>query len=208
MMHYVKGAVATVYGPGRLAGSYGADEDSVRERVGCTRCGVGRRVPRKGGVLPEYIRARLLERKLSKDKGAVQVVQIDGLSGKRSVEEAVAAIVDGEFSSSHSRIKRRMAFNRTPTLIIMGCRGHGLVRRALLGSVTQNVLNRIPVPTLFFRSTLPKIVGQNDLVKQALGGVDQRVVAIAMSGSNSSRRLVEYFIQEHIRKRYAGAIAM
>ena len=64
------------------------------------------------------------------------------------------------------------------------------------------------VPTLFFRSTLPKIVGQNDLVKQALGGVDQRVVAIAMSGSNSSRRLVEYFIQEHIRKRYAGAIAM
>ena len=210
VMHYVKGAVATVYGPGRLAGSYGADEDSVRERVGCTRVPVSDDASReKAAWLPEYIRARLLERKLSKDKGAVQVVQIDGLSGKRSVEEAVAAIVDGEFSSSHESYKNDEWLSiEPPTLIIMGCRGHGLVRRALLGSVTQNVLNRIPVPTLFFRSTLPKIVGQNDLVKQALGGVDQRVVAIAMSGSNSSRRLVEYFIQEHIRKRYAGAIAM
>ena len=121
----------------------------------------------------------------------------------------MAAIVNGEFSSSHESYKNDEWLSiEPPTLIIMGCRGHGLVRRALLGSVTQNVLNRIPVPTLFFRSTLPKIVGQNDLVKQALGGVDQRVVAIAMSGSNSSRRLVEYFIQEHIRKRYAGAIAM
>ena len=210
VMHYVKGAVATVYGPGRLAGSYGADEDSVRERVGCTRVPVSDDASReKAAWLPEYIRARLLERKLSKDKGAVQVVQIDGLSGKRSVEEAVAAIVDGEFSSSHESYKNDEWLSiEPPTLIIMGCRGHGLVRRALLGSVTQNVLNRIPVPTLFFRSTLPKIVGQNELVKQALGGVDQRVVAIAMSGSNSSRRLVEYFIQEHIRKRYAGAIAM
>ena len=91
VMHYGKGAVATVYGPGRLAGSYGADEDSVRERVGCTRVPVSDDASReKAAWLPEYIRARLLERKLSKDKGAVQVVQIDGLSGKRSVEEAVA----------------------------------------------------------------------------------------------------------------------
>ena len=51
VMHYVKGAVATVYGPGRLAGSYGADEDSVRERVGCTRVRCRTRVPRKGGVV-------------------------------------------------------------------------------------------------------------------------------------------------------------
>ena len=72
--------------------------------------------PEKAAWLPEYIRARLLERKLSKDKGAVQVVQIDGLSGKRSVEEAVAAIVDGEFSSSHESYKTTNGFQSNPRL--------------------------------------------------------------------------------------------
>jgi len=204
VMHYVKGAVATMYGPGRLAGSYGADEDSVRARVGCTLVPVSTDDDSESREivewLPEYIRANLLERKLSKKKGPVSVVQIDGLSGKGSVEEALAAIVDGEFSSSHESYKNDEWISiEPPNLIIMGCRGHGLVRRALLGSVTQNVLNRISVPTLFFRSNLPKLVGSSELVKQSLGGIDQRVVAIAMSGSNSSRRLVEYFVQEHLR---------
>ena len=90
VMHYVKGAVATMYGPGRLAGSYGADEDSVRARVGCTLVPVSTDDDSESREivewLPEYIRANLLERKLSKKKGPVSVVQIDGLSGKGSVE--------------------------------------------------------------------------------------------------------------------------
>jgi nucleotide-binding universal stress UspA family protein len=129
-------------------------------------------------------------------KSFVQAVEISGSSGKFSVEEAVQAIVDGEFASAEND---NWVCIPKPDLIVMGCRGHGLVRRALLGSVTQNVLNRIPVSTLFFRSSLPKIVGASDLVKQKLGGVDQRVVCICMSGSNSSRRLCEYFVKEHIR---------
>ena len=73
----------------------------MRERAGCTRVRC-RNSPRKCAWLPEYIRARLPRESCRRIKGAVQVVQIDGLSGKRSVEEAVAAIVDGEISSSHS----------------------------------------------------------------------------------------------------------
>jgi len=206
-VHYARGATArmagAMYGPGRIAGSYGADEDSVTARMG-VRVAPLRRDDDDGNAaasesefawLPEYVRAELLDRRLS-GKSFVQAVEISGSSGKFSVEEAVQAIVDGEFESAEND---NWVCVPKPDLIVMGCRGHGLVRRALLGSVTQNVLNRIPVPTLFYRSSLPKIVGASDLVKQKLGGVDQRVVCICMSGSNSSRRLCEYFVKEHLR---------
>jgi nucleotide-binding universal stress UspA family protein len=270
-VHYSRGATryaSAMYGPGRVAGSYKADEDSVTERLGVRVAPLrrddaeGAESERESSWLPEYVRAELLDRRLS-GKSFVQAVEISGSSGKFSVEEAVQAIVDGEFASAendnwvcipkpdlivmgcrgHGLVRRALlgsvtqnVLNRIPVstlffrsslpkivgasdlvkqklggvdqrvvcipkpdLIVMGCRGHGLVRRALLGSVTQNVLNRIPVSTLFFRSSLPKIVGASDLVKQKLGGVDQRVVCICMSGSNSSRRLCEYFVKEHIR---------
>jgi nucleotide-binding universal stress UspA family protein len=205
-VHYSRGATryaSAMYGPGRIAGSYKADEDSVTERMGARVAPLrrddvedaGAESERESSWLPEYVRAELLDRRLS-GKSFVQVVEISGSSGKFSVEEAVQAIVDGEFASAEND---NWVCIPKPDLIVMGCRGHGLVRRALLGSVTQNVLNRIPVSTLFFRSSLPKIVGASDLVKQKLGGVDQRVVCICMSGSNSSRRLCEYFVKEHLR---------
>ena len=203
-VHYSRGATryaSAMYGPGRVAGSYKADEDSVTERLGVRVAPLrrddaeGAESERESSWLPEYVRAELLDRRLS-GKSFVQAVEISGSSGKFSVEEAVQAIVDGEFASAEND---NWVCIPKPDLIVMGCRGHGLVRRALLGSVTQNVLNRIPVSTLFFRSSLPKIVGASDLVKQKLGGVDQRVVCICMSGSNSSRRLCEYFVKEHIR---------
>jgi nucleotide-binding universal stress UspA family protein len=195
--------MGAIYGPGRIAGSYKVDEDSMVERPGARVTPLRRdadaardeTTEREPSWLAEYVRAELLDRR-ARGKSKAYAVEITGSSGKYSVEEAVQGIVDGEFERAANDNWVRVP---KPDLIIMGCRGHGLVRRALLGSVTQNVLNRIPVSTLFFRSSLPKIVGASDLVKQKLGGVDQRVVCVCVSGSNSSRRLCEYFVREHLR---------
>ena len=208
--HFVRGASsASMYGPGGVGGDVRVkddDDDATRSPPGVrvvplARDDAGddasRRVP---DWLSEHARAEMLDRRISFPDALVRCVQIDSMCGKFSIEETVQAICEGEFASDHASYRNDNWISiPRPDLIVMGCRGHGLVRRALLGSVTQNVLNRIAVPTCFFRSTLPQIEVQPELVKQKLGGVDQRVVAIAMSGSNSSRRLVEYFVNVHIR---------
>lgn len=212
LMHYQRGATSTVYGPGRIAGSFGVSDESVRERRGVVtvplsdevgmdddaRESSGHRSRELGRWVPEGVRAELSKRR-AVGKGSVHIVQIDGMSGKFSVEECVAAICEGEFSSSHSSYANDEWISiPKPDLLVMGCRGRGLVRRSLLGSVTQNVLNRIPVSTCFYRSSLPATPSQGIQIQQRLGsGANQRVVCIAMSGSNSSRRLVDYFVESY-----------
>ena len=208
VVHYKRGASSKVYGPGRIAGSFGVSDESVRERRGVVmvplsdKLGVddssdasSHRSCELGPWLPDGVRAELSKRR-AVGKGSVQIVQIDGTSGKFSVEECVASICDGEFSSEDpSYANDEWLAIPKPDLIVMGCRGRGIVRRALLGSATQNVLNRIPVSTCFYRSSLPAKTSQS--VQQKFGSEGQRVVCIAMSGSNSSRRLVEYFVESY-----------
>jgi len=212
VVHFKRGATSTVYGPGRVAGSFGVSDESVRERRGVVTVPLSDEVGMDdssasadetsahrsceiGRWVPEGVRAELSKRRVV-GKGSVQIVQIDGMSGKFSVEECVAAICDGEFSDSHENfINDAWLSIPKPDLLVMGCRGRGLVRRSLLGSVTQNVLNRIPISTCFYRSSLPATPSQS--IQQKLGSANQRVVTIAMSGSNSSRRLVDYFVDSY-----------
>ena len=155
--------------PGASLDLSGVSDESVRERRGVVtvplsdevgmdddaRESSGHRSRELGRWVPEGVRAELSKRR-AVGKGSVHIVQIDGMSGKFSVEECVAAICEGEFSSSHSSYANDEWISiPKPDLLVMGCRGRGLVRRSLLGSVTQNVLNRIPVSTCFYRSSLP-----------------------------------------------------
>ena len=220
VVHFARGGTpvqTTVYGPARgVAGSYGVDEEedverakerpgwrraplsaeSVVERVGAGAGGA--RAGHEFDWFPEYVRAELLDRRM---QGArVQAVRVDALSGTFSAGELIEKISEGAFSDAVTTNDNWSTIPK-PDLIVMGCRGHGLVKRAVLGSVSQYVLNRVATPTMFFRETLPPIEGAvSEAVKQKLGGVDQRVVCIAMSGSNSSRRLVEFFVNDYIRK--------
>ena len=198
--HYERGATSTAYGPGRIAGSFGVSDESVRERRGVVTVPLSDEVGmddssahRSCKWMPEGVRSELNARRRV-GKGSVQIVQIDGMSGKFSVVAAIC--IDGEFSEDHSTYANDDWISiPKPDLIVMGCRGRGLVRRSLLGSVTQNVLNRIPVSTCFYRSSLPAPPSQS--IKQKLGSSGARVVCIAMSGSNSSRRLVDYYVDSY-----------
>jgi len=217
VVHWHKGATPTVYGPGRIAGSYKTveeEEEASLERPGVRRAALsaesmveraseasaGRALVKDYGAwLPEYVRAELLDRRM---RGAItQAVQVDSMSGSYSADEMLLNISEGKYGVEDPSYKNdHWCAIPSPDLIIMGCRGHGFVKRALLGSVSASVLNRVPKPTLFFRETLPPIEGMvSEAVKVKLGGVDQRVVCVAMSGSNASRRLVEFFVTEYIQ---------
>jgi len=93
--HFVRGVTWTVYGPERVAGSVATDEDAVRSRPGVRVVALARD---DAGVeattpatdwLPEHARAELLDRRISHPKTLVRCLQIDSMSGKFSVEEAL-----------------------------------------------------------------------------------------------------------------------
>jgi nucleotide-binding universal stress UspA family protein len=143
---------------------------------------------------------------------ALQIVHVHGSSAPlyAAGDPAYSAEVDAAMRKSEQayldRIAERLAnMSRTPvqaallegpigealeecvrktnvSLVVLTTHGHGLLARAWLGSVADELVRRLPVPVLTIRPNDAKV----DLVKEA----GLRRICIALDGSEHSERIV------------------
>lgn len=96
---------------------------------------------------PRYIRDHRAEQ-LRKEHSDLQAMA-EGL--RRDGAEAEALLVQGPTSESILGEAERLKAD----MIVIGSHGHGALHRALLGSVSEQVMRESPVPVLIVPSTKP-----------------------------------------------------
>jgi len=92
-----------------------------------------------------------------------EVIEVEWQAGRTHAEEALHRTVEGLGSRAgiESRIEGgdpataicEVAQEAGADVIVIGSRGHGFLRRALLGSVSTHVIHHAPCPVLVVRST-------------------------------------------------------
>jgi nucleotide-binding universal stress UspA family protein len=91
------------------------------------------------------------------------VLEVEWESGQRRADDAAGRTIEGLGSRAgiESRIEGgdpataicEVAREVGADVVVVGSRGHGFLRRALLGSVSSHVLHHAPCPVLVVRST-------------------------------------------------------
>jgi nucleotide-binding universal stress UspA family protein len=92
-----------------------------------------------------------------------EVVEVEWRAGQMRAEDAVRHMVEllGPRAGVESRIEAgdparaicEVAREARADVVVVGSRGHGFLRRALMGSVSSHVLHHAPCPVLVVRST-------------------------------------------------------
>lgn len=94
-----------------------------------------------GFIAPATVDEMLRAQRAQADQGIGRLVKRARAAGVR----AASVIVDtGSIADQIARVAKRQAAD----LIVMGTHGHGILARALLGSVAERVINRASCPVM------------------------------------------------------------
>ena len=121
-------------------------------------------------------------------------------SKRNESQEAISEMCAGAFESPPVGMPEALVVPR-PDLVCVGSRGQKFLKRVVLGSVSSGVLAAAAAPCCVYRSTLPSPSEDEIAARQKLGDEEQpqRVVCLALSGSDASHSVAEWSARRLLR---------
>lgn len=116
------------------------------------------------------------------------------------MQETISEVCAGAFETPPVGVPEAVLIPR-PDLVCVGSRGQKFLKRVVLGSVSSGVLAAASAPCCVYRSTLPSPSEDEIAARQKLGDEEQpqRVVCLALSGSDASHSVAEWSARRLLR---------
>lgn len=150
--------------------------------------------------LPRAVSDALRRQRRACPSATCIVFKIDGSANIDSAEEAVIEICKGTFQSTSSMFSDHMAIPK-PDIVCVGARGRGILKRFMMGSVSNAVASRAECSVCVFRDSLPATDPSEVATRAKLSpeAGEQRAICIALSGSDASVVVVKWVAETLLR---------
>ena len=119
---------------------------------------------------------------------------------RNDTQETISEVCAGAFETPPVGVPEAVLIPR-PDLVCVGSRGQKFLKRVVLGSVSSGVLAAASAPCCVYRSTLPSPSEDEIAARQKLRDEEQpqRVVCLALSGSDASHSVAEWSTRRLLR---------
>ena len=154
--------------------------------------------------LPRAVSDALRKQRRACPSATCIVFKIDGSANIDSAEEAVIEICKGTFQSTSSMFPDHMAIPK-PDIVCLGARGRGILKRFMMGSVSNAVASRAECSVCVFRDSLPATDPSEvatlryQFRDSGPDAGEQRAICIALGGSDASVVVVKWVAETLLR---------
>jgi nucleotide-binding universal stress UspA family protein len=149
--------------------------------------------------LPRAVSDALRRQRKACPSATCVVFKIYNSATIHSAEEALIQICKGSFQSSETMFPDNLAIPK-PDIVCMGARGRGILKRFVLGSVSNAVVSRAECSVCVFRDTADfdsYTEAKSVAILKAKG--EKRAICIALGGSDASIAVVKWVAKTLLR---------